>query len=197
MNEPSFMGAIGAIADEVVHHVRGYVASAVNPLAKRLEDVDKGLTTLREWAAASFTETNERIAAIPAGKDGAKGDPGDSGVPGEQGPQGLPGKDGRGAYELALDYGFRGTFEEWLSSLRGKDGKDGKDGAQGLQGPPGVSVKGDPGERGLQGEPGPRGEKGDPGPQGPQGEKGAPADPIIFEDTFQQFTELLVSKLDG
>lgn len=33
------------------------------------------------------------------------------------------GADGKSAYQVALDYGFEGTEEEWLASLKGKDGK--------------------------------------------------------------------------
>ena len=37
-------------------------------------------------------------------------------------------RDGYTAYEIALQHGFEGTEEEWLSSLHGKDGIDGDDG---------------------------------------------------------------------
>ena len=42
--------------------------------------------------------------------------------------------DGKSAYELAVEEGFKGTKVEWLESLRGKDGKDGKDGVDGRNG---------------------------------------------------------------
>ena len=35
---------------------------------------------------------------------------------------------GQSAYGLAVENGFKGTEQEWLESLRGKDGADGKDG---------------------------------------------------------------------
>ena len=53
------------------------------------------------------------------------------------------GKDGASAYELAVQSGFIGTEEQWLSSLQGE--------------------KGDTGEQGLPGE---KGEKGDAGADG-------------------------------
>ena len=56
---------------------------------------------------------------------------------------GVPGVPGRSAYQLAVDAGFEGTLEEWLTSLVGP---------QGIQG-----------ERGPQGERGERGPAGDPG----------------------------------
>ena len=34
-------------------------------------------------------------------------------------------QDGKSAYELAVENGFKGTEQEWLASLNGKDGKDG------------------------------------------------------------------------
>ena len=42
------------------------------------------------------------------------------------GPAGKDGEDGKSAYEIAVENGFKGTEEEWLASLEGKDGEDGK-----------------------------------------------------------------------
>ncbi len=36
---------------------------------------------------------------------------------------GVPGEPGASAYEIAVEYGFKGTEAEWLTSLHGKDGK--------------------------------------------------------------------------
>lgn len=36
----------------------------------------------------------------------------------------LKGEDGKSAYELAVDCGFEGTLEEWVTSLKGQDGKN-------------------------------------------------------------------------
>lgn len=44
------------------------------------------------------------------------------------GTPGKDGKDGKSAYEMAVQNGFRGTEKEWLDSLQGEDGK-GIDGA--------------------------------------------------------------------
>ena len=41
---------------------------------------------------------------------------------------------GESAYDIAVRYGFTGTEQEWLASLRGADGKDGKDGKDGEDG---------------------------------------------------------------
>lgn len=41
---------------------------------------------------------------------------------------------GMSAYEIAVHLGFRGTAEEWLKSLHGKDGEQGPQGIQGEQG---------------------------------------------------------------
>ena len=38
---------------------------------------------------------------------------------------------GYSAYEIAVQHGYTGTEEEWLSSLHGEDGTDGKDGQDG------------------------------------------------------------------
>lgn len=45
-----------------------------------------------------------------------------------RGPQGKPGFDGKSAYELAVESGFKGSVEEWLASLNGTDGINGVDG---------------------------------------------------------------------
>lgn len=48
---------------------------------------------------------------------------------------------GLSVYEIAVKNGFKGTEEEYLESLKGKDGlpgKDGKDGEPGPQGPQGI-----------------------------------------------------------
>ena len=37
------------------------------------------------------------------------------------------GMDGKSAYDIAVDLGFKGTIEEWYASIHGRDGEDGKD----------------------------------------------------------------------
>ena len=45
----------------------------------------------------------------------------------------LEGTDGKSAYELAKDYGYKGTIEEWLESLKGTNGTNGTNGVDGKQ----------------------------------------------------------------
>lgn len=52
-------------------------------------------------------------------------------TPGPAGPQGDPGKS---AYQVALDNGFEGTEQEWLTSLKGAKGDPGQNGATGPKG---------------------------------------------------------------
>ena len=56
------------------------------------------------------------------------------------------GANGKSAYEIAVEFGFNGTEQEWINSLKGEVGP------QGPQGP-----KGDKGEKGQQG---PKGDNG-------------------------------------
>ena len=77
---------------------------------------------------------------------------------------GPKGDDGKSAYEIAVEKGFIGTEEEWLSSLVGPQGE------QGPQGP--VGPQGEQGPQGPQGDPGPKGDKGDKGDTGEQGPQG-------------------------
>ena len=57
------------------------------------------------------------------------------------------GEPGASAYEIAVSYGFEGTEEEWLESLKGEkgdkgaNGKDGEDGVEGDNGAPGAPGK--------------------------------------------------------
>ena len=87
------------------------------------------------------------------------------------GGEGPRGKDGKSAYEIAVNYGFGGTIEEWLESLKGDTGE---------QGP-----QGEKGETGAQG---PQGEKGETGAQGPQGEKGEKGESGVIDLSLSHFT---------
>lgn len=82
----------------------------------------------------------------------------------KNGDQGLQGETGSSAYEIAVKYGFNGTEEEWLASLKGEPGIKGEKGIQGEQGIKGEKGdKGDAGEQGLQGIQGPAGINGQDG----------------------------------
>lgn len=54
---------------------------------------------------------------------------------------GANGKDGKSAYEIAVQYGFNGSEQEWLVSLQGKDGQAGKDGKEGKPGVDGREIE--------------------------------------------------------
>lgn len=86
---------------------------------------------------------------------------------------------GYSAYEVAKKYGYTGSEEEWLTSLKGEDGQPGPMGPQGPRGYTGPrgekgdkGIKGDKGDKGDQGIQGPQGNPGPQGPQGPQGVQG-------------------------
>ena len=87
---------------------------------------------------------------------------------------GLRGEDGKSAYEIAKEFGFEGSEEEWLESLKGEQGPVGEMGPQG-----------------LQGEVGPMGPE---GPMGPQGEKG---EPFRYEDFTPEQLEDLVKNIES
>ena len=75
-----------------------------------------------------------------------------SDLSGAQGIQGLS------AYQIAVQQGFEGDENAWLTSLKGEKGEKGDQGAQGAKGD-----KGDTGDTGDQGAKGETGAKGDPG----------------------------------
>ena len=122
---------------------------------------------------------------------------------------GLRGEDGKSAYEIAKEFGFEGSEEEWLESLKGPQGEQGPQGPMGPQGysayaawkalPQNAngtveefieSLKGPMGLQGEKGEQGPQGEVGPMGPQGPAGEKGE-----AFK--YENFTAEQLEKLVG
>ena len=65
------------------------------------------------------------------GIDGAQGAPGEPGKDGAQGTPGEPGKDGasgadgKSAYQIAVEYGYQGTEQEWIAQFSGKVSEDG------------------------------------------------------------------------
>ena len=89
------------------------------------------------------------------------------------------GVEGKSAYDVAVENGFKGSEEEWLESLRGPEGPQGPKGDTGysayaawrtLEGNENGTVE----EfiESLRGEAGPAGEQGPEGPMGPQGPQG-------------------------
>lgn len=131
--------------DRLVEAVKRFVAGKVDPLTKRVDEIDVA------------------VKAIPAGKDGAPGVNGKDGAPGERGEKGetgLAGKDG--------SPGERGERGE-----KGLDGSPGKAGERGEKGEPGVNGKdGAPGPRGEKGADGIGGKDGAPGKDGRDGREG-------------------------
>lgn len=153
-----------------------------------------------QQASASLTKTGDTGYAInlniPAGKQGPAGQSGKDGSDGQKGADGKDGQPGKSAYELAVEQGFKGNLDSWLSSLKGESGKNGKDGADGQPGPagkdgaPGAAGKDgksayqiwiDQGNAGdqqaflnsLKGSKGDAGKEGQPGPAGKDGAPGA------------------------
>lgn len=145
----------------------------------------------------------------PIGQTGPKGDKGDQGVAGPKGDRGLTGltgpagKDGESAYQIAVRYGYTGSEQEWIESLKAVAGEgiSGESayqiavrygytgteeewlvslvGRRGETGP-----KGDQGDRGLTGPVGPKGDKGETGPTGPQGPKGDSAYEVAVKNGY-------------
>ena len=58
----------------------------------------------------------KKVGSLTNGKDGAKG------ADGENGTDGANGANGKSAYEIAKENGFKGTEAEWLASLTGAQG---------------------------------------------------------------------------
>lgn len=122
-------------------------------------------------------------ATGPQGPIGLTGPAGPQGLQGEQGPAGV---NGLSAYEIAVQNGYTGTEQQWLSTAiigpQGPAGPQGPQGIQGEQGPIGLTgpqgpagangAVGATGPQGIQGPTGVNGAVGATGPQGPQGIQG-------------------------
>ena len=67
----------------------------------------------------------------PQGEQGIQGPAGKDGAQGPKGETGAAGADGKSAYQIAVDGGFEGTEEEWLTSLKGAQGEQGPAGQDG------------------------------------------------------------------
>lgn len=70
-----------------------------------------------------------------------KGEDGTSAT--QTGIDGKDGQDGASAYEIAVKYGFTGSEQDWLNSLKGQDG------APGMNGSDGIGQDGAPGQDGA------------------------------------------------
>ena len=125
------------------------------------------------------------------------------------------GKDGKSAYDIAKENGFKGNEQEWLLSLKGDQGIQGPAGPQGENGLSAymlakkydgfvgtlpeylASLKGEQGPAGPQGEIGPQGPQGEKGERGPQGENGLSAFALArqydgFEGTMEEWLDTLI-----
>jgi hypothetical protein len=153
------------LADSVFSAVQKYLARETQALVARLEAAEQKAIAAEKRA----DDLELKIAAIPAGPQGEKGDAGPQGEPGEKGEQGMIGERGeqgeQGVDGIAGPEGLRGEKGD-----AGERGDKGDIGAVGEKGEPGL--KGEVGERGLSGERGIQGERGDIGARGDRGEKG-------------------------
>ena len=98
-----------------------------------------------------YTDGTETNLGIIKGLDGSSGENGKSAyqLAVEKGYKGteaewldtLKGANGKSAYELAVEKGYKGTEAEWLESLKGQSGEPGKNGEPGKDGKGIASVK--------------------------------------------------------
>lgn len=91
------------------------------------------------------TESTPKSVTFKISVDTVAGEKGDKGDKGDTGNAGTNGQDGKSAYQIAVDNGFVGTEQEWLTSLKGQDGTngtngtDGQDGSDGQDGQDGIT----------------------------------------------------------
>ena len=127
---------------------------------------------------------------------------------------------GKSAYDIAVEYGFEGTEQEWLESLKGEKGDTGAQGEKGETGAQGAdglsayqvalengfvgteeqwleSLKGEKGDTGAQGEKGETGAQGEKGETGAQGADGLSAYQLALENGFVGTEEEWLESLKG
>lgn len=80
------------------------------------------------------TESTPKSVTFKISVDTVAGEKGDKGDKGDTGDAGTDGQDGKSAYQVAVDNGFVGTEQQWLTSLKGQDGADGINGSDGADG---------------------------------------------------------------
>ena len=78
--------------------------------------------TLAEWLVSLKGADGKDGADGKNGIDGKNGADGINGADGKDGTNGKDGANGLSAYEIAVQYGFKGTESEWLESLKGESG---------------------------------------------------------------------------
>lgn len=61
------------------------------------------------------------IGALAIGASAISLSNSDDGKDGAIGPQGEAGQDGKSAYEVAVEYGYQGSFEQWVAEMKGED----------------------------------------------------------------------------
>lgn len=118
---------VKALLDAVVQAVREYVRETVEPITATLRQHDEAITRATETAVGAHERVDqviERVAAIPAPRDGVDGKDGRDGVDGKDG---IDGKDGAPG-----ETGAPGR--DGVDGLHGKDGRDGIDGKDGAPG---------------------------------------------------------------
>jgi hypothetical protein len=137
-----------------------------------------------------------------AGNDGAQGLPGNDGVDGSNGSDGIDGVDGKSAYEVAVEQGFIGDVNEWLTYITGTDGDDGAPGTDGNDGLSAYEVAVNAGFVGnetawLASLVGPQGEQGEAGSDGADGEDGDSAYDVAVANGFIGTEEAWLLTLRG
>jgi hypothetical protein len=161
-------------------------------LDKFVEDVFDSVTSFvrqsLEPIARRFAELEAKIAAIPAGKDGANGRDGKDGADGKNGADGKDGAHGKdGANGLNGKDGANGRDGE--RGIRGEKGDPGANGKDGLRGEKGLDGIGKDGANGKDGLPGKDGRDGREGKDGLNGKDGAPGRDALEIDILPAIEE--------
>lgn len=118
---------------------------------------------------------------------------------------GEAGQDGKSAYDLAVEQGFKGTLDDWLNSLVGEPGTDGDPGESayevavnnGFDGSEAEWLESLKGEKGDQGDKGDKGDPGENGQNGTDGEDGKSAYEIARDAGFTGTVEEWLASLKG
>jgi hypothetical protein len=148
-------------------------------------DLEKFVSGVQDYIARALNPLHKRLADLEA-RQPEKGEKGEAGIRGERGESGPAGRDGIDGKSVTAD-DLRPVVSDLVAKAvadipkpkdgrDGRDGKDGRDGERGERGEPGLNgkdgkdgINGKDGANGLDGE---KGEKGDPGINGKDGANG-------------------------
>jgi hypothetical protein len=160
------------------------------------------VTLKNTWGEVSGATIAIGGKVSPGGRVGNQGIQGEPGLDGSNGVDGIDGIDGKSAYEIAVEQGFIGNVNEWLTHITGSDGADGAAGADGNDGLSAYELAVNAGFVGSEAQwlaslVGPQGPQGVAGSDGADGSNGDSAYDVAVDNGFIGTEQQWIDSLRG